>query len=174
MNQGEIETAMTSLKAQFLRPGEEFGIRKQANSIVSFCFRNTKLEDFHAGGYISDNEMKNLSIDACARIEYLINSEHFQDMAPSEIFHFALEIPYKIHVEKDLRKPMWRALRMQAEARLSSVKFLKINNTSKYDLVLLNNWSIYARYYDEDIKFDGQCLSSDPNDIAVGHQWVDK
>jgi hypothetical protein len=167
MNQEELETAMAYLRAQFLKPGEEFGTRKQANSIVAFCFRNSKLEDFHAQDYILDNEMKNLSIDACARIEHLMNSERFQDMAPSEI-------PYKTHVGKDLRKPMWRALRKQAEARLSSVQRLQASDPFKYELTLFGNWSIYARYYNEDIKFDDQHLSGDPNDIAVGHQWVDK
>jgi hypothetical protein len=174
MNQDEIKTAMTFLKAQFLEPDDEFSIRKQANSIVAFCFRNTKLEDFHAEGFITDNEMKNVSINSCDRIEYLMNSERFWTMTLSEIFSFAFETPYKEHVRKDLRKPMWRALRKQAEARLSTVHFLKANDVLKYDFTLLGNWSMYARYYNEDIKFDGQHLSRDPNEIAVGHQWANK
>lgn len=165
---------MTVLKGQFLEPGEEFGTRKQANAIVAFCFRNTKLEDFHAEGYIDDNEMKNLSIDACARIEYLMNSEQFWSAQPQEIVSFALETPYKTHVERDLRKPMWRALRKQAETRLSSIQFLKANDLFKYEFTLFGNWWMYARYYNEDIKFDGERLTGDPNDVIVGHQCINE
>lgn len=146
MNQDEIEAAMAQLKAQFLKPGEQFGTRKQANSIITLCFRNTKLEDFHAQGYIFDNEMKNLSIEACARVEYLMLSEQFQDMAPSDIFHFVFEGPYKTHVKKDLREPMWKALRKQTEARLSSLQLLKDSDPFEFELTLFGNWSMYARH----------------------------
>jgi hypothetical protein len=172
MDETEISTALVYLKAQFLKPGETFDIRKQANAIVALCFRNTKLEDFHAEGYISDNEMKNLSIDACARIEYLLSAERFSDMLPSEIFSVAFETPYKTHVKRDLLKPMWKALRKQAQSLLQSVQSLKSNDISKYEVRLFGTWSMYARYYNEDIKFDGQHLSGDPNDVVVGHQFA--
>jgi hypothetical protein len=172
MDQAEIGTALVYLKAQFLKPGETFDIRKQANAIVARCFRNTKLEDFHAEGYISDNEMKNLSIDACARIEYLLSSERFSDMLPSEIFSLAFETPYKTHVKRDLRKPMWKALRKQSESLLHSVQSLKSKNLSSYEVTLLRTWSTYALYYNEDIKFDGQHLSGDPHNVVVGHQFA--
>lgn len=151
---------------------EKFGIRRQANAIVVLCLRNTRLEDFHAEGYISDEEMKNLSIEACARIEYLMDSNGFSAMPPPAIFDFAFQIPYGGYVEQDLGKPMWRALRKESERQLSLVKPLQSKASAKYKDLLFGMWRMYARCYNEDIKFDGKRLSRNPKTIAVGHQWI--
>ena len=39
-----------------------------------------------------------------------------------------------------------------------------------YRAKLLTTWAMYARYYDEDIKFEGEKLTADPNTIPVGRQ----
>jgi hypothetical protein len=170
MSQNEIATALAYWEERFLKSGEQFDTRKQANAIVALCFRNTKLEDFHAGGYISDDEMKSLSIETSARIEYLMVSKLFDAMSPMEIFSFAFEVSYKIHVKKNLGKSMWKALGREAEANLATIQFLKANEALAYKAKLLGIWAIYAQYYNEDIKFDGHGLSADPNTIAVGNQ----
>lgn len=57
--------------------------RREANAIVGYSFRNTFLEDLHAGkqlprkylkGYsrISQAEMKRLMIEACEKVELLL------------------------------------------------------------------------------------------------------
>jgi hypothetical protein len=165
----EIDTALRYLEDQFLASGE-FGARKQANAITAGCFRNTRLENFHSEGWISDKEIKNVNIETSARVEYLINSGGFDVMSPKEIFNFCFEETYKKHVDRKLRKPMWNALRTEAERNLQILKILKCDEPLMYRAKLLSTWAMYARYYDEKIKFDGEKLSDDPNSIPVGHR----
>ena len=60
-----------------------FTLRDEANSIVNFCFRNTSIENLHAGKHseilentkysrITDEEMKALMIEACKKVEFLL------------------------------------------------------------------------------------------------------
>ena len=60
-----------------------FSLRDEANAIVASAFRNGPLEDLHAGKYselleqkelsrISDDEMKELMINACEKMEELL------------------------------------------------------------------------------------------------------
>lgn len=60
-----------------------FSLRDEANAIVASAFRNGPLEDLHAGKYselleqkelsrITDDEMKELMINACEKMEELL------------------------------------------------------------------------------------------------------
>jgi hypothetical protein len=43
----------------------EFTLRDEANAMVAYAFRNGPIEDIHADGRITDDEMKRLMINAC-------------------------------------------------------------------------------------------------------------
>lgn len=64
----------------------EFTVRDEANTIVAMAFRNGPLEDLHAGkasellsdpslSRITDNEMKELMINACDMVERLVRQK---------------------------------------------------------------------------------------------------
>jgi len=126
--------------------------------------------DFHSEGWISDNEIKNVNIETSARVEHLIATDKFDSTVPKELFRFCFEASYKNHTTKELPKPMWRALRTEAERKLSTLQTLKQTDLFMYRAKLLTTWAMYARYYDEDIKFEGEKLTADPNTIPVGRQ----
>ena len=166
----KVEAALTMARDRFLK-GKEFDVRKKANAITAYCFRNTVLENYHSEGFISDNEMKNTSIETSARVEYLIVVGRFDLMKPKDIFEFTFKMAYKNNVAKDLTKPMWTALKREADRHIATIQYMKANNPRLYELSLLWTWSGYAHYYDESIKFDGERLTDNPNKIAVGHQY---
>jgi hypothetical protein len=95
MNDEELKAAIAFFEERGLKPGEDFGTRKQATAIVALCFRNTQLENFDARGYLGDDETEDLSIEACARTEYLMLSGKFDHMAPADIFTFAFMTVYR-------------------------------------------------------------------------------
>ena len=164
----KVEAALTMARGRFLK-GKGFDVRKKANAITAYCFRNTVLENYHSEGFISDSEMKNTSIETSARVEYLMVEDRFDLMKPKDIFEFTLKMAYKNNVVKDLTKPMWTALKREADRHIATIQYMKANNPPLYELSLLGTWSSYAHYYNESIKFDGERLTGDPNKIAVGH-----
>lgn len=50
----------------------EFTLRDEANAICAYAFRNGPIEDIHADGRISDEEMKYLMIRACESLSKLL------------------------------------------------------------------------------------------------------
>jgi hypothetical protein len=50
----------------------EFTVRDEANAICAYAFRNGPIEDIHADGRISDEEMKYLMIKACENLAKLL------------------------------------------------------------------------------------------------------
>jgi hypothetical protein len=50
----------------------EFTLRDEANAICAYAFRNGPIEDIHADGRISDEEMKRLMIHASASLARLL------------------------------------------------------------------------------------------------------
>ena len=50
----------------------DFTLRDEANAICAYAFRNGPIEDIHADGRISDEEMKRLMIQACESMEKLL------------------------------------------------------------------------------------------------------
>jgi len=46
------------------------------NAIVAFAFRNGPIEDIHAAGRISDDEMKHLMVNACESMTKLLALKH--------------------------------------------------------------------------------------------------
>lgn len=63
MSKIEIEGGMNKLMEKYTIKVKELDLRKQANAITASCFRNTILKDYHASGFISDAEMKNVNIE---------------------------------------------------------------------------------------------------------------
>ena len=72
-------------------PDEEFTLRDEANAITAYAFRNTALEDLHAGKYceeledksrISDAEMKRLMLEVTRRLTAILSlMEQYPDAA---------------------------------------------------------------------------------------------
>ena len=69
-----------------------FGLRDEANAIAAFCFRNTTLEDLHAGdesellqnprnSRITDTEMKALMIEVCRNVHIMLK---LREIAPDK------------------------------------------------------------------------------------------
>lgn len=50
----------------------EFTLRDEANAICAYAFRNGPIENIHADGRISDEEMKHLMIKACETMAKLL------------------------------------------------------------------------------------------------------
>lgn len=169
MTDDELKNSLPILRSKFLKD-KTFSIRKQANAITAKCFRNTVLEDYHCQGYITDNEMKNTSIETSARLEYLMLKGTFDTMKPKDIFAFAFEKAYNNHVKKALPKANLAALKKDSYKELESVIYMKNNKPVLYEGILLINFGFYASYYDENIKFDGKKLSDNPDKIKIGHQ----
>ena len=166
----KVEEEYGIARDKFLK-GKDFDARKKANAITVYCFRDTVLEDYHSDGFISDNEMKNTSIETSARIEYLLLEGRFDSMKPKDIFEFTFKTAYKNNVAKDLTKQMWATLKREADRYITVIQYTKANYPSYYELFLLNTWRHHAHYYDESIKFDGKGLTDNPNKIVVGHQY---
>ena len=95
------------------------------------------LEGYHSDGFISDNEMKNISIEASARIEYLLLEDRFDSMNPKDIFEFTFKTAYKNNVAKDLTKQMWATLKREADRHIAVIQYTKANYPSYYELFLL-------------------------------------
>ena len=55
---------------------QEFTLRDEANAICAYAFRNGPIEDIHADGRISDDEMKRLMINACESMGKLLTMKH--------------------------------------------------------------------------------------------------
>ena len=55
---------------------QEFTLRDEANAMVAFAFRNGPIEDIHADGRISDDEMKRLMINTCENLTKLLTMKH--------------------------------------------------------------------------------------------------
>jgi len=60
------------LATEGLPPCEEFTLRDEANTICAYAFRNGPIEDIHADGRISDEEMKHLMIKASESLAKLL------------------------------------------------------------------------------------------------------
>ena len=60
------------LATEGLPPCEEFTLRDEANAICAYAFRNGPIEDIHADGRISDEEMKHLMIKASESLAKLL------------------------------------------------------------------------------------------------------
>ena len=73
------------LLIQGIVPPQEFTLRDEANALCAYAFRNGPIEDIHADGRISDEEMKHLMIKACESLAKLLTMR--QD-SPSEYDHF--------------------------------------------------------------------------------------
>ena len=65
--------ALTSLAESI---PQEFTLRDEANAICAYAFRNGPIEDIHADGRISDEEMKRLMINACESMAKLLAMKH--------------------------------------------------------------------------------------------------
>ena len=141
----KVEAALTMARGRFLK-GKGFDVRKKANAIAAYCFRNAVLENYHSAGFISDKEMKNTIIETSARVEYLMVEDRFDLMKPKDIFEFTLKMAYKNNVVKDLTKPMWTALKREADRHIATIQYMKANNPPLYELSLLGTWSSYAHY----------------------------
>jgi len=103
----------------------QFTVRDEANAITAFCFRNTFLEDLHAGKHseefvrdqtysrITDEEMKTLMIEASSKLEELLK---FRSQRPDlfrkfiQIYHqlyasdWDTETKYRLRAPKNRRK----------------------------------------------------------------------
>ena len=64
------------LATEGLPPCEEFTLRDEANAICAYAFRNGPIEDIHADGRISDEEMKHLMIKASESLAKLLAMKH--------------------------------------------------------------------------------------------------
>jgi hypothetical protein len=75
---------------------EGFTVRDEANALVACAFRNGPIEDLHAGKYsdllsdpslsrITDDEMKMLMINACRKMEELLQ---LKESDPEEYYRF--------------------------------------------------------------------------------------
>lgn len=146
--------------------------RKQANVMWNYCFRNTTLERYHGEGFITDNEMKNTSIETCARLEYLLLQGSFLRMKPKEIFLFTFKTAYQKHVEKDLGKGRWNWLSKEMCYGIQQIQSMMRDKPVFYECMVTIK-SLHS-YFDEDIKFNGEKLTDDPNKIKVGHQYLEK
>jgi len=60
------------LATEGLPPCEEFTLRDEANAICAYAFRNGPVEDIHADGRISDEEMKHLMTKASESLAKLL------------------------------------------------------------------------------------------------------
>ncbi|MGC9457336.1 MAG: DUF6398 domain-containing protein [Halothiobacillaceae bacterium] len=60
------------LATEGLPPRDEFTVRDEANAICAYAFRNGPIEDIHAGGRISDPEMKHMMIKASESLAKLM------------------------------------------------------------------------------------------------------
>jgi hypothetical protein len=166
----KLRKMLNEIKAQQKIKWKYPTARKQANSLWDFCFRNTEIENYHGDDYISDNEMKNVSIETCARIEYLIKKNRFFNMSAKEIFAFTFETAYKKYVKKTLPKSKWTVLRKQIIGGLANTLLMKKERPLLYETV--TTIKPVSSYYDGDIKFDGKKLTSDPDSVKVGHQYL--
>ena len=61
-----------ALATEGLPPCDEFTVRDEANAICAYAFRNGPIEDIHADGRISDEEMKHLMTKASESLAKLL------------------------------------------------------------------------------------------------------